>query len=67
MSDNIDNMQEAIKQINICNRCVRAYEDTKIIIAEEEIEIPDEIITALKQRFVAARTACKNALNAVSS
>ena len=67
MSENIENIQEAIKQINICNQCVRQYEATKIMLGGGvEIDIPAAIISQLKQKFVAARSECKAALDAIT-
>lgn len=68
MSENIDNMQEAIRQINICNKAVRLYEAAKIIVDDDvEITIPEAKIALLKAKFAAARTACKNALNSITA
>lgn len=67
MSANVENIEKAIAAINTCNKCVRLYEAGKEALADGiEVDFPAATITALKQKFAAARTECKAALDAIT-
>jgi len=60
-------IQQASQGVSELARLEGQYSAAKIMLADgDEIDIPAEKITALKQRFVAVRNAVKDALDAVS-
>ena len=67
MSANIENIEKAIAAINICNKCARQYDEGFVVLADgTEAPLSAPQITALKQAFAAARSACKAALDAIT-
>ena len=67
-SANVKNWLTVVDKVNECGRYLRQYEAGKMALANgDEVDIPAEKLTALKQAFAQARTEGIAAWNAITA
>jgi len=68
MSENMEAILEAFRQLTICKNCLIVFEATVIENNDGiDVQLNATQINQLKQDFAAARTECKTQLDSVSA